>query len=80
MAERFIADPSQESSGNAVPKSKPQSPSSFTSDLVQLLAQLNEEMLIELGKPLPREECLPKRRVANCPACHNRALLDRPEP
>ena len=62
-----------------MPKTNPKSPSSFTSDLVHLLAQLNEEMLIELGKPLPHEDCLPKRRVANCPACHNRALFDRPE-
>ena len=47
-------------------------------DLLQLLTLLNEELIMELGKPLPHEECLPKLRDPRCPAAHNRALFDRP--
>ena len=50
---------------------------SFRGDLMQLLEQLNEELLIELGKPVPREECIPRGRAARSPEFHNRALLDR---
>ena len=48
-------------------------------DLLQLLTLLNEELIMELGKPLPREECLPRLRDPRCPASHNRALFDRSE-
>jgi len=41
-----------------------------------LLTLLNDQLLIELGKPLPRPECLPKLSDPRCPASHNRALLD----
>jgi hypothetical protein len=43
-------------------------------DLEQLFDQLSEPVVIELGKPLPKEKYL--RRVGDCPAAHNRALLD----
>jgi hypothetical protein len=45
-------------------------------DLEALFDQLGEPAVIELGKPLPKEKYLPTRRVGNCPAAHNRALLD----
>lgn len=45
-------------------------------DLLRLLTLLNDQLLIELGKPLPRPECLPKLSDPRCPASHNRALLD----
>ncbi len=51
----------------------------YRQDLIQLLEALNEQLLIELGKPPPADERRPKGRAASCPACHNRALLDRPE-
>jgi hypothetical protein len=55
------------------------SPTRSRGDLVRLLAAVNEELLIELGKPLPQRGHLAKARAARCPACHNRALLDRSE-
>lgn len=48
---------------------------SFT-DLDRLLEQLTDSPVIELGKPLPDNRHLPKW-ARDCPACHNRALLDR---
>jgi len=44
-------------------------------DLERLFDQLAEPILIELGKPLPRNKHLPAARVGSCPAAHNRALL-----
>lgn len=44
-------------------------------DLESLLDQLGSAPIIELGKPLPGEKFLPKRRLGDCPASHNRALL-----
>ena len=45
-------------------------------DLQSLFDRLAEPNLIELGKPLPRAKFLPKPRIGDCPAAHNRALLD----
>ena len=45
------------------------------SDLERLLAELDRPPIIELGKPAPDEKFVPARRVARCPAEHNRLLL-----
>jgi hypothetical protein len=45
-------------------------------DLEGLLEQLGSAPLFELGKPLPNQKFMPRRRVGKCPAAHNRALLD----
>jgi hypothetical protein len=42
---------------------------SFRSDLLLLLERLNEDLLIELGNPVPRDSCLPKRAAIHCPTC-----------
>ena len=39
----------------------PSGEGSFRSDLLFLLEQLNEELIIELGKPVPGDERLPRR-------------------
>jgi hypothetical protein len=44
-------------------------------DLDSLFEQLSEPVVIELGKPLPKDKFLPGRRVGDCPAAHNEALL-----
>jgi hypothetical protein len=45
-------------------------------DLDDLFAQLDQPMtVIELGKPLPKERYMPRKRIGTCPAAHNRALL-----
>jgi hypothetical protein len=58
-------------------------PGKRTSDLVgnfgdfaALFEQLEEPAVMELGKPLPKENYLPRRRIGSCPSAHNRALLD----
>lgn len=45
-------------------------------DLEGLLEQLGVPPVFELGNPLPEEKFMPQRRVGDCPASHNRALLD----
>ena len=45
-------------------------------DLESLLEQLGAPPVFELGNPLPSEKFMPRRRVGDCPASHNRALLD----
>ena len=45
-------------------------------DLEMLLEHLGEDPVFELGKPLPNDRFMPKSRVGNCPASHNRFLLD----
>lgn len=45
-------------------------------DLESLLEQLGAPPVFELGKPLPDDKFMPRRRVGDCPAAHNRALLD----
>jgi len=47
----------------------PSGEGSFRSDLLLLLERLNEDLLIELGNPVPRNECLPKRAAIHCPTC-----------
>ena len=44
-------------------------------DLESLLEQLGGPPVFELGNPLPEEKFMPKRRIGDCPASHNRALL-----
>lgn len=44
-------------------------------DFERLFDQLNEPAVMELGKPLPKQKYLPRRRAGSCPAAHNRALL-----
>ena len=44
-------------------------------DLENLLEQLGEPPIIELGKPAPDEKFLPRNRAGDCHATHNRALL-----
>jgi hypothetical protein len=45
-------------------------------DLESLIEQLGAPPVFELGKPLPDEKFMLRMRVGNCPASHNRALLD----
>ena len=47
----------------------PSGEGSFRSDLLLLLERLNEDLMIELGNPVPREEFLPKRPAIHCPTC-----------
>lgn len=51
-------------------------PSGNFADLESLLEQLGAPPVFELGNPLPEEKFMPKPRVGDCPASHNRALLD----
>lgn len=44
-------------------------------DLDRLFDQLAQPVVIELGKPLPKEKYLPRKRAGSCPAAHNRALI-----
>ena len=46
-------------------------------DLESLFDRLGDPNVIELGKPLPDDKFLPKKRAGCCPAAHNEALLDR---
>ena len=46
-------------------------------DLESLLEQLAHPTVMELGKPLPNERYLPKRKRGLTPAQVNRFLLDR---
>ena len=59
-----------------------ESPERATSDLLgnfgdldSLFEQLSQPVVIELGKPLPKNKFMPRRRVGDCPAAHNEALL-----
>jgi hypothetical protein len=75
--------------GNGLPAAIPpqqlaaaESPDRRTSDLLgnfgdldSLFEQLSEPIVIELGKPLPKHKFMPRRRVGDCPAAHNEALL-----
>jgi len=45
-------------------------------DLESLLEELGAAPVFELGNPLPQEKFMPRPRVGDCPASHNRALLD----
>ena len=45
---------------------------------MRLLEQLNEQLLMELGKPLPRKEYLPDFRAANRSASQQLEPPDRP--
>ena len=45
-------------------------------DLESLLEQLGSPPVFELGNPLPQEKFMPKRRIGDCHASHNRALFD----
>jgi len=47
----------------------PSGEGSFRSDLLFLLEQLNEELIIELGKPVPGDDRLPRRSAIHCPTC-----------
>lgn len=44
-------------------------------DFESLFGQLRQQLVIELGKPLPKKKFLPRKRVGKCHAAHNRALL-----
>ena len=44
-------------------------------DFDLLLEQLGSPLLIELGKPVPDDRCIPKPRAGDCPVAHNRALF-----
>lgn len=46
------------------------------SDVEHLLEHLGKPAVIELGKPLPQEKYLPRKRAGRCHAAHNDALLD----
>ncbi len=59
-------------------------PGQRTSDLAgsfgefgSLFQQLGEPVVIELGKPLPEDKHLPRKRIGSCPAAHNDALLGK---
>lgn len=64
-----------------MPNRRGASAGSFSDEIARLLEQLATAPLIELGKPIPDEKHLPKEarrpRIGNCPASHNRLLLDR---
>jgi len=45
-------------------------------DLESLLEQLGAPPVFELGNPLPQEKFMPKQRIGDCHASHNRFLLD----
>ena len=45
-------------------------------DLETLLDELGSPPVFQLGEPLPDEKFLPAPRIGDCPAAHNRALLD----
>lgn len=61
--EEGLTDPLMDASGNFA-------------DFDSLLEQLGSPPVYELGNPKPDERYLPRRRVGDCPASHNRALLD----
>lgn len=44
-------------------------------DVEHLLEQLGKPAVIELGKPLPNEKYLPRKRAGRCPVAHIDALL-----
>lgn len=44
-------------------------------DFAALLRQVEEPAVIELGKPLLKPRFMPRRRLGDCPAAHNEALL-----
>ena len=44
-------------------------------DFAALFDRLEEAAVIELGKPLPKPQFMPRPRLGDCPAAHNRALL-----
>ena len=46
-------------------------------DFESLFAQLGQQLVIELGKPLPMKKFLPRKRVGKSHAAHNRALLGK---
>jgi hypothetical protein len=46
-------------------------------DLQALLDNFTSMPVFELGKPLPSDKYLPRRRVGSCPAAHNRELLGK---
>ena len=46
-------------------------------DLERLFDSLGEPNVMELGKPLPDEKVLPKKRIGSCPAAHNEALVGK---
>lgn len=46
-------------------------------DFESLFGQLEQQPVIELGKPLPKKKYLPRTRVGKCPAAHNRALIGK---
>ena len=50
-------------------------PAGSFDDFDLLLEQLGSPLLIELGKPLPEDRCLPKHRAGDCPVAPNRALF-----
>ena len=54
-----------------------QQPDGNFNDLESLLEQLGAPPVFELGNPLPQERFMPKGRIGDCPASHNRALLDQ---
>ena len=46
-------------------------------DFESLFGQLRQQLVIELGKPLPKKKFLPRKRVGKSHAAHNRALLGK---
>ena len=46
-------------------------------DLTSLFDWLAEPNVIELGKPLPAEKFMPKKRAGSCQAAHNEALVGK---
>lgn len=60
----------------ATPKGSAASPAGGNfKDLERLLEQLGSPPVFELGSPLPQEKFMPKRRIGECHASHNRALF-----
>lgn len=84
-----VADPSEQDRRPASAISLQQlaamaAPGRRTSDLIgnfgefgSLFEQLGEPVVIELGKPLPEDKYLPRKRIGSCSAAHNDALLGK---
>jgi hypothetical protein len=60
-----------------VPSSRKKPGGNFSEDLEALLEVLAAAPIMELGKPLPREQHLPRGRAGRCPSAHNRILLGK---
>jgi hypothetical protein len=64
-------------SGRSASKRASPKPRGSFADLESLLEELGQEPIIELGKPVPNEKYLPKRKPRFTPEQINRLLFER---